>query len=192
MKPATLIVVDDFAPEVDAVRKRALELPYETMEHHGNKYAGVGYGYDPQIEQLIAQVVGFHVKIGFGFFRLGMTGTKQTGYIHSDNCESEFAGVWYLNLPHQKHGGTAFWKHRATQVSEAPINGVGLSAEDRQQMLGDTWDESKWEMEMIVRMKYNRFIAYPSRCFHSRYPNNVQAKTKDEGRLVYATFFDRA
>lgn len=189
MKPATLIVVDDFAPDVDAIRKRALELRYGPVEHDGHSYNGVGVGYDPLIEQLIAQVMGFPVKIRIGFFRLGIASTKQTTFIHSDNGESEFAGVLYLNLPHQQHGGTAFWKHLSTDATEVPED---LPALLRQQLVSEGLDEDKWGMEMMVGMKYNRFIAYQSACFHSRYPNHCEAKTKDEGRLVYATFFDRA
>ena len=56
----------------------------------------------------------------------------------------------------------------------------------------DGMDDSKWEIETKVGMQFNRFITYPTRMFHSRYPNHIDAEKKEDGRLVWACFYDLA
>lgn len=183
---AALMVVDDFAHNAEEIREKALELPYDAMEHGGVIYPGIGIGYDPRITVQVERAVGFPVAIRLGFFRIGMRDIRMNTYIHADNAESEFAGV--LHLSKSPVGGTAFWKHRQSGVTEAP-NDLGFI--DADALAADGFYESKWEMESKVGARFNRFVCYPARCFHSRYPNQCDAETKQDGRLVYAAFFDR-
>lgn len=191
MMLSSLTIADNFAKNPLVIRREALALNYQAKVHAGHRYHGIGLGYDPDLAKLVAEAMGFKIKMRMAFFRLGMTGIPMSGFIHADQVEScgEYAGVLYLNLPHQKFGGTAFWKHNETGFCVCPKS---LTVDDAQAFADDGLDESKWTQELFVPMKFNRFIAYRSQLFHSRYPNTVEADTAEEGRLVWVCFFDRA
>lgn len=185
----SLLVLDNFVPQPETLRELALGLKYRSYEFDGHSYDGVGVGFDPCICGLVEKAVGFKIKKRLDFFRLGMNGVRMSGFIHADQNCGEFAGVLYLNLPRQQYGGTSFWRHRQFGISEMPDK---MSAEDLEELKEDSLHEKKWELDAHVEMRFGRFITYPTKKFHSRYPNEIEAATKEEGRLIYAIFFDRA
>jgi hypothetical protein len=187
-KDFTLLVKDHFTTRPNDIRKGALMLDYQVRNHDGVDYDGVGIGPDPGIKPLIEDAVGFTIKQRLLFFRLGMTGIKTAGYIHCDQNCGQYAGVLYLNLPHQRYGGTSFWRHKEFEISEMPDNANDVAVAT---LRNDSLDESKWERDGHVEMRFNRFVTYPARRFHSRYPNVIEAATKEEGRLILAVMYDR-
>lgn len=188
MSKIAMIVADDFTPNPMRIRKMATSLSFGAVNHCGHVYEGVGMGDDPRLEPLIESLVGFPVAIKMGFFRLGMAGMKMNTFIHADNMGAQFAGVLYLNLPEQRLGGTSFWRHNRTGWHETPKD---LDAATAKQLASDGLDEFKWTRESHVAMRLNRFLTYPANLFHSRYPNDCNGASVEEGRLVYATFYDR-
>lgn len=184
-----LLSVDNFAHEAMEIRERALAAGFGPFAYKGCRWEGVGLCPAPDMAPFISAAIGESVTVRLAFFRLGMAGIPMSTFIHADNTEAEFAGVLHLSDPKIDHGGTAFWRHKGTGWREAPT----VLDEDIAAMLAiDGQDETKWDRESCVEAKFNRFVTYPARCFHSRYPNQCDAPTKEEGRLVLACFYDRA
>ncbi len=189
MRNLSLMAVDDFLPDALYVREQALAKSFGKHVHKGVAYDGIGTAEPPNLDPFISAAVGESVKTSLSFFRLSMAGMPMNTYIHADATESEFAGVLYLHEPNVNHGGTAFWKHCGTGWREVqPVIDQDMAA-----MLGiDGKDDTKWIRESYVKSEFNRFLTYPSRLFHSRYPNQCDSPTKDGGRLVLACFYDLA
>lgn len=186
----TLIVIDDFLSNPMAKRNEALAMDYVDYEHKGVKYHGIGKQHGPPfvhplLDGQISEAMGFPVQQILSFFRLNLGTDEPSTYIHADSDESEFAGVLYLTLPKDCMGGTAFWAH-AAHKSEAALPGVMLPPAS----LG--LDQEAWRMKSIIGMRFNRFIAYKSNLFHSRFPKETWGTTRENGRLILATFFNRA
>lgn len=172
------------------LRRRALLSDFQTREYQGGQFKGVGITNQPQgMEERIGGLLHSRIKIAGSLFRTGMIGNPPSTYIHADPNHAEYAGVLYLNLPEQCRGGTAFWKHRALNLSEMPMD---RPPEFYDNLLVDGQDESKWEMIGLVGMKFNRFIVYPTKQFHSQYPQPCWGDSVESGRLIWTTFFDIA
>jgi len=184
----SLIVADDFIPGPDMLRRRALLSDFQTREFQGVNYKGVGVTNQPHdMEERIGRLLGAPVKIDGSFYRTGSIGNDPTTYIHADRNCAEYAGVLYLNTPEQCHGGTAFWRHRESHLEELP----SASSEDFYAKLNRNGQhEDFWEMVGLVSMKFNRFVCYPSKLFHSRYPKDCWGDTLETGRLIHTVFFN--
>jgi len=184
----SLVILDDFHPDPLAVRHKALVSDFQTVRFGGTDFHGVAAAAGAVDHALIEQAVGFPAKVNLEFFRIGLSGAPMTSYIHCDQNCGEFATVLYLNLPDQFHGGTSFWRHLRTGCEALPAN---ANDEERRIFAADGLQEAAWKLELFVPMHWNRLLVYPTRVFHSRYPNNVLADDKQEARLVHVSFFDR-
>lgn len=189
-----LVMVDDFAPQPVELRELALGTKYESVNFEGEVYHGIGYDAEAipfDLPKRIAQAVGFGVEVKYSYFRLTEKGVDPTVWIHPDTMCSEYAGVLYLNLPEQCFGGTAFWTHNALGWDELPAD----IDEKMAKVLNEDGNAQErwrvWTMNTLVGMKFNRFIAYPSKCFHSRYPREAWGEEKKDARLVWVAFFNR-
>lgn len=184
-----VIVADGFAAEPWGIRTNALGLDYSgSKEFDGHPYKGVGLGYTPNLKTKIERLVGFEIEIKLAFFRSGAKQFPLTTYIHADRNCGQFAGILYLNPGPEKFSGTAFWKHRSTGLRVLPAS---LSDADAKQWDDDGQDESKWELLSVVENQFNRFVCYPTKLFHSRYPNEQSHESIQDARLVWVVFFDR-
>ena len=182
MNPS-LIIVDDFAPNPQQVRLLALGSDFGTYPFQGVMYKGVGGSNQPNLEKEIARALG-PVKLVLSFFRLGTPGNDPTTYIHADRNCAEWAGVLYLSRPQDCRGGTAFWTH--------PEHGDRVPAQaDWTRLNSEGADESLWKMNGLAGMKFNRFVAYRSDLFHSRYPKEAWGTGPTDGRLIWTCFFNR-
>ena len=98
----SLIVIDEFLPNADMVRRSALKSDFGTREFQGAHYKGVGGTMQPYgIEERIGRALGKPVSIKLSFYRIGTPGHEPTTYIHADRNCAEMAGVLYLNPPEQ-------------------------------------------------------------------------------------------
>jgi hypothetical protein len=192
----TIIVADQFLDDAHELRCKALDLSYTSHAHtDGGVYDGVASadGFDPAGE--IERVVRRPVHIDLGFFRLALKGHK-LGTIHNDVGESDWAGVLYLCDPECPLSGTAFWTHKGLGWDHMPtareIEGAGYvpNLVFREMMAEHGRDEKHWTLDGVVGCKFNRFVAYPTAFFHSRYPReSLEAENKELGRLTYSCFF---
>lgn len=184
----TLVVADDFLQEAQALRELALGLDFSPRQHAGITYHGIGLQ-EVDLSEAISRVVGFAVHQRMAFFRLNLTQDNPSTYIHADGCEAEFAGVLHLTAPACCRGGTAFWKHIPTGADRADES---LSLTQAEQLNRDGHHELLWDLTSVVMMRFNRFITYPANVFHSRYPKETWGATKQDARLIWAVFYDRA
>lgn len=134
---------------------------------------------------------------------------------HNDG-HSDLAGLVYLNLPEQCHGGTSFYRHRQTGLECCPKTTAEVMA-----VLGEpkspTSDEEaaalwqrlydrlyqqqpgpieyvrestdSWELTRLVEMKYNRAVFYDSQLFHSNYTRDDFFGDTPETRRLTQTLF---
>ena len=128
-----------------------------------------------------------------GAFRLGHEDTDLHTNIHADNPVARWAAVYYLNLPDQCRGGTAFYKHKAQQWDSMPTKELlderGITLDE----FKESWTKDEdWDIISIAGMKFNRMCVYPTQMFHSRYPLKGwgNEKNPEECRLIAAMFFD--
>jgi hypothetical protein len=131
----------------------------------------------------------------------------------------EIAAIVYLNPPEQCRGGTSFWRYRERDLSRAPppevmaalvseLGGdpsqmpgniaefflLGLLAPHLGRFSGMLMTESNevWELTRLVEMKYNRFIMYDAKLFHTAHVEpGAFGETKESRRLTQNIFFER-
>jgi hypothetical protein len=190
----SLVIADDFAPDFQAVRDGALSLDYCPREYKGAMYNGIGLGFDPGLKEQIEDVMGCGIDPKLCFFRLGLEGDQTTTYIHADTICADWASVLYLNPPDACAGGTSFWRHKELEWDSMPESvmqdGLLLDARLAEKLNREGNDERFWTRTDHVNMKSNRFITYPTKRFHSRFPYDTWGSSKEQGRLIWVCFYN--
>lgn len=103
-----------------------------------------------------------------------------------------------MSQPEDCHGGTEFFRHRATGLDRFPFtraeldaHGFSTAAEAHAALIErDGTDESAWELLMNVPMRFNRLLLLRPWLFHTAGPGF--GDRPDNGRLVYLMFFNQA
>lgn len=176
------------------IRDQALASGFKDFEFMQGIYQGTNVDFQPpDMKMALSRHFNANLKFEITAFRLGHEDTQLHVNIHADNPVAKWACVYYLNLPEQCKGGTAFYTLKETGWDTMPTQ---AQLEEKGKTLGwmtDKWQkEEAWQLNSIAGMKFNRCICYPSVYFHSRYPlqgwGNV--KTPEECRLVWVGFFN--
>lgn len=198
----SLLIADNFLRNPLAVRRRALRCDFSPREFKGHSYNGIGVDYQFSPWSLVSKAVGFSVTPALSFFRLGLAGDTTTTFIHADTAVdgATWAGVLYLPDPDSmRFSGTAFWRHQRYGWDRLPATEqiekqLGQQAGDEffASLNYDGQSVDAWMMTDFASMKFNRFIAYPTHLFHSRFPRETWGVAKEEGRLTWVCFFDKA
>lgn len=192
----TLLQVDDFAPDIQAVRAAVIDGGFKTeIGPDGLPYTGISRYEVPHWFDLISASVGCKVIPRLSCFRMNLAGELPHSWVHSDEICAQYASVLYLNPPEQCRGGTAFWRHTALDLDAMPgsdeVLARGLDPHWFAAMMSREWkDLAYWEQTGFVGMKTNRFITYPTRMFHSRSPFEGFGTGPADGRLIWAAFYD--
>jgi hypothetical protein len=191
------LLKDDFAPDVQAVRKAVINGPFTTETGpDGATYTGISTYPVPQWYGLIAELVGCPILPRLSCFRLNLDGELPHSWVHSDDICAQYASVLYLNTPEQCYGGTAFWRHKLKIIDRLPsrneLTNQQIDADRFYKSMDQEWKVlSLWEQIHLVPMKWNRFITYPTCLFHSRYPFAGFGKGPQDGRLIWICFYDK-
>lgn len=192
----SLTIIDDLLPKERAIeiRNQALKDGFQDFNYMQGVYQGTGLNCPSDIGEALSRFVGGGgAKIKIQAFRSGHEKTDLHTNIHADNPIAQWAGVYYLNLPEQCRGGTAFYTLKETGWDMMPtqddLDGIG---KDIDWMRSKWSDEDQWNLNTIAGMKFNRMIFYPTRMFHSRYPLKGWGPEDkpEEARLVHVCFFD--
>lgn len=205
----TLVVADDFHPDPVGLRIHVTGQRFQDEKGpHGEVYRNIlTTKPNPRTELLeafnsdaagrISSLFGNRrVSINTSFFRLDTEDDPVRNHCHADPFMARYAGVLYLNEPDQCDGGTAFWTHRGLDIDALPsddqasIFGIQSLRAFHQTMTAETMLPDSWRQSGFVGMKFNRFVAYPSQMFHSRWPSRAFGKSIEDGRLVWVVFFD--
>lgn len=193
----TLLQVDDFAPDAEQIRRDVIAGGFSTETGpDGCEYTGISKYEVPHWDDLISQAIGRPITRKLAVFRQNLAGEMPHSWIHSDDICAQYASVLYLNPPQQCQGGTAFWRHTGLGLDRMPSGDFLAQAGETHarwflSMMNREWrDLTFWEQCGFVGMKFNRFITYPTSMFHSRYPFEGFGTTSEDGRLVWACFYD--
>ena len=196
----SLLVIDDFLNDPDAIRARALQLDYPDQR-------GVFPGRNSLqrlplegLEEAVSHLVGerlvaappnqSHAKC-----RITLGSDQGLGRIHID--VSDWSGILYLSKPEDCRGGTEFFKHRRTRWDRFPLDleeirkgGFSSFEEARRTLVEEEGtSEECWEQVMTVPMRYNRLLLLRPWLWHTAGPGF--GETLENGRLVYLMFFVR-
>lgn len=194
---AALTILDDFIPVERAriIREEVLTRGFKDIPFMHGLYQGTNMEYQPpdMVQSISDFFDGREIKVHVSAFRAGHKDTKLHVNIHADNTIGQWAGVYYLSLPEDCRGGTAFWKMKGTEWQEMPTqqyieeNGISL------EWIVSKWTKPEdWDMISLAGMKFNRFIMYPTKTFHSRFPLQGWGEPDEleHARLVWVVFFD--
>lgn len=193
-----LLVKDDFFPDALALREDVLSKPFGTVKDAaGIEYSGIQVRDPEEFQESIAGLVGFPVKVNISVARLNFKGEFPANSIHPDQYCGEFAGVGYLTLPGMPFTSTAFWSDKtyglSNQATPEWLSERGLDeAEYVAKLQREANDAKYWNPDGFVAAKLGRFVTYPTRKLHSRYPFEAFGDSPETGRLIIACFFDRA
>ena len=188
------IVIDDFLPNAEELRERALKLNYSLK----GPYPGLNSvekinipGLDEMVSRLVYQPVRppWTKNYSHGSFRLALAKDDEPAKIHID--QSHWSGILYLSRPEDCQGGTEFYRHLPTGTDHMPFTEQGIaelgysSFDDlREQILEkDALDRSKWELTMVVPMRFDRLVLTQPQYWHTSGPSF--GDTRETGRLIY-------
>lgn len=193
MTPA-LTIIDHLLPDDRAleIRNTAIAVGFKDLNYMSGVYQGTCVDYrPPDMQGALEAFMGRPIKIHMQAFRNGHKDTTLHVNIHADNVITQWAAVYYLNLPDQCHGGTAFWSMKETGWDKMPTQEIMDASGHDLEWVKDQWSKPEaWQLDSIAGMKFNRLIFYPTFYFHSRYPLQGWGEGAEDGRLVWVCFFD--
>jgi len=194
-----VIVIDDFLPNAEELRDRALKLNYSLK----GPYPGLNSvekinipGLDELVSTLVYQPVraAWTKDYSHGSLRISLAEDDHAPpRIHIDN--SHWSGILYLSRPEDCRGGTEFYRHLPTGTDHLPFTQSELDASgyssyeefNAQVLARDALDRSKWELTMTVPMRFNRLVLQQPQYWHTAGPSF--GDSIENGRLVYLMRF---
>lgn len=194
----THIIIDNFYEDPLAVRDLALTADYQ--KYPGSTYPGensVKPYFPRECVNKLRRILGkpFHLRENYnGHFRISPEGSDHQDEYYQDihiDPGIDWGGVLYLNPDQEDRAGTLFWKHKKTGLSFVPDKGelkkIGIQDLRKDIVYGDGRDRSKWEIQEVIPMKFNRLVLFKAnRLFHSHGENF--GKVRENSRLVQLFF----
>lgn len=196
--PTSMVIVDDFLDNAQALREASLRLTYppqEGMFPGRNSVERINIeGLAQQISRLVGEPLEAmpppqsHAKS-----RITLAADKGKAKVHVD--AAHWSGILYLSRPQDCRGGTEFFRHRATGTDRAPyddLEAAALGFPSAKRMVdeileADGTDDSKWEMTQRVPMRFNRLLLLRPWLWHTA--GETFGDSLENGRLVYLMFF---
>jgi len=189
----TIIIKDDFCPQLEEVRQSALDSGFGTWTPNQglvgkSEYDGMNFaGNHDLITRCLSGALGFPIYPRASFFRITKPDTRT--YIHSDRTHGNWTCIVYLSK-HTEVSGTAFYRHRETGLMEMPTfeqqKEMGIFDMLKADM--ENGKEDKWEKLDFIRGVYNRALIFNAPLFHSRI-SEVESKEDTTARMVHVTHF---
>ncbi|MCK9538864.1 DUF6445 family protein [Dokdonella sp.] len=199
--PTSIVIVDDFLGNPQALREKALELEYPPQD---GAFPGRNSRQRVQLDGLVPQVsriLGEPLRLldppqSHAKCRITLAADRGRARVHVD--QSHWSGILYLSLPEHCAGGTEFFRHRRTGTERGPLNAEELHAMGYASMQDmhrdiierDSNDESAWELTLRVPMRFNRLLLLRPWLWHTA--GEGFGDTLANGRLVYLMFFGSA
>ena len=192
----SIIVIDDFCPQIEEVRKSAFESGFGTWKPNkgevgSSNYDGMNFwGLHSHMLRSLHVIFGRPVLPNNTFFRITTPDTERA-YIHSDRSWGTHTCVAYLSDHKEDVSGTGFYRHKATGLLYMPtfdeMKEGGLFEQLKADMV--TGDDKDWEQTDFVRGIYNRALIFDAPLFHSRFPKHGIGTDDETGRLVWVSHF---
>ena len=200
----SLIIIDDFVDNPEAMREAALRQNYPAPDRPAT-YPGRDSErpvVSREFDKLVAEIVGERLMpaagISNGYFRLALDGDKGTAGVHIDI--SHWTAILYLSLtedcPDSVAAGTHLFRHKATNSDHAPYDEEELAAmgfstpKDFMDnvVTADTNNPDKWERILTVPMRFNRLMLFRPQQYHDA--GTGFGTDPRNGRLVYLNFYN--
>lgn len=196
-----VIIVDDFYPNPDVIRERALQSEYADIA--STRYPGYQTRLSIQndaIKRTFEALIGSRVQVDrsrftWGGFRFitGDSGRRTT--VHAD-VNIDWAAMVYLTPGADMAAGTGFFRHRATGLEGPPTDrqararGFADAHAFQQDVIGlDERDLSKWDLSATIAPVYNRLILFRGREFYHA-PLAGLGDGPTSSRLTHSFFFN--
>ncbi|WP_406316701.1 DUF6445 family protein [Streptosporangium sp. NBC_01639] len=196
-----LIIVDDFYPKPDVVRRGALKSDYANIS--STDYPGWQSRVSLQadaIKRAFSDLIGADIYVDssrftWGGFRFITEESGRSIKVHADTS-IDWAAMVYLTPDADMGAGTAFFRHRKTGLEGPPTDrearalGYVDAAEFEDKVIRpDMADLSKWEMTGHVGPAYNRLILFRGCAFYHA-PLGGSGDDKESARLTHNFFFN--
>jgi hypothetical protein len=203
----TLVVIDDYYDDPDAVRASALSLAYPVVGRFPGRNS-LNSDVDSEMRK-VSQALRLPISYSarsrdVTFFRLTKGSDLGDCDIHVD-LPSTWAGVCYLNPSPHDGGGTAFFRHRRSGLGRwpsseeqeglvasglVPPNDDPVRETSLQHFFGEEGrDRSRWDEICHVPPLYNRAVFYDALQFHSIRSWSDYGETLESARLTRLFFF---
>lgn len=193
----SIIVIDDFLNNAEALREAALRLTYppqQGMFPGRNSVEAIPIdGLEREVSRRLCEaVVALPPPQAHAKCRLTMADDRGKAKVHVD--AAHWSGILYLSRDEHCRGGTEFFRHLPTGTDHAPYSetaatskGYPSAKEMTRQVLEDGLDDSKWELTMRVPMRFNRLVLFRPWLWHTAGENF--GDRPENARLVYLMFF---
>lgn len=193
----SIIVKDDFSPDVELVRVSALESGFGTWrpnrgEVGSSVYEGMNFWgkHSLMLRALSVALGGRSIFPNNMFFRATRPETE-SAYVHSDRMWGSWTCIVYLSK-HEALSGTGFFRHRASGLTEMPtfeeMSAAGTFDQFKEDMVRGT--EQAWEQLDFVRGLFNRALIFHAPLFHARCPKTGLGSDDASARLVWVCHFE--
>lgn len=208
MSRVSLLIIDDFYKDSDALRQEALRLDYSAQALNLPARRSTQTIVPPEVTRIFHSTLGIDLSEAMkriplnGCFQLMLKADQARSYIHADQS-AQWAGLIYLSsLPRKSLKtspaslpGTLFYRHRLTGLTRLPegdeLNQVstelGLEPEELRILLReDRKNKKKWIETDRIDFRWNRFALYDAKLFHCNGPTWGESVTT--GRLTHNFF----
>ncbi len=191
----TIVVIDDFFTNPDAVRDIALRQDFQADNNYFRGKRSVGKLPWPCVTEAAETrlgVTGLVPTPVCGVFQICVAGDQLV--YHSD--ANDYAAVLFLTPNAPPEAGTTLYRSKATKgrtVAESlKLMGLPETAENvgfvEQQMYGDKLlDRTAWEVVDVVGNVYNRLVVWNARAVHAA--SAYFGTTPANGRLFQMYFW---
>lgn len=200
-----IYIVDDFYPNPDEIRRKALELEFKDGQTKGKKVNHPGArAFNPWYDNMIylrnrwetitnKKAVEFKYGWSNGAFNIGYKKQHLFNWVHGDHTEDRskehmfWAAVIYLTPNPMSCTGTVFLEHKRTKVIRQYENDAPATGESFKQFIGSK-AEQDWKPHITVENRYNRCLVYDGTLFHAPRLSSF-GHNKETGRLTQLGFW---
>lgn len=200
-----IYIVDDFYPDPDEIRRRALKLEFKDGQKKGKSVNHPGArAFNPWYDNMIylrnrwenitsRKVVKFRYGWSNGAFNLGYKRKHYFNWVHGDHTKDVrgdfmyWAAVIYLNPNPPSGTGTVLLEHRKTKVIRQYENDAPTVGESFQEFIGSKAEDA-WKPHVTIENRYNRCIIYDGTLFHAPRVTSF-GHNKETGRLTQLGFW---
>ena len=198
-------LIDDFYPDPDEVRRRALTLEYKdgqkkgkAVNHPGARAINPWYSNLVYLRNRFETITGkkaieFEYGWSNGAFNIGYKKKHLFNWVHGDHTLDKsrdymfWAAVIYLT-PKPCHGtGTILLEHKKTKTIRQYENDAPIVGDSFKQWIGSKAEDS-WRPHVTVENRYNRCIIYDGTLFHAPRLSSF-GHNKETGRLTQLGFW---
>jgi hypothetical protein len=172
MEVSNILIIDNFLDDPDEYVNRILKQNFVDVQDGDKVFKGIQLSDNLEVQdKTLLTLKGFHIV--YNFIRQSPVNQVEPNYIHSDKNMCDVIALLYLNKAFPEGAGTSIYEN--TKTNSIVDNGEAAN---------------EFTKSIVVNMKYNRMIAFPSDLYHSRNLLN-NFGTGDNARLIQVLFLKR-